>query len=64
MPVLRDYRHTISHPQGTGYDYPTAEVQMERMIASLDGDLQKIYSYIRGDRQALLKYLSRVPNVP
>lgn len=59
MPVIRDYRHTVRHPQGTGYDYPTAETQMEGMIASLDKDLQEIYGHIRGDRQRLLDYLKR-----
>lgn len=64
MPVIRDYRHTIKHPRGTGYNTDAAEVEMNKHIASLDEDLQKIYSYIRGDRKMLARYLKKEPEIP
>lgn len=59
LPVIRDYRHTIKHPQGTGYDHAAATAQMDALVASLDPDLQQIHSYIRGERQMLAQYLER-----
>jgi hypothetical protein len=64
MPVIRDYRHTIKHPKGTGYNTAVAENDMNKHIASLDEDLQKLYSYIRGDRKMLERYLKRDPEIP
>ncbi len=64
LPVIRDYRHTIKHPRGTGYNTFEAESEMNNHIASLDEDLQKIYSYIRGERKMLARYLKREPEIP
>lgn len=61
MPVLRDYRYTVSHPAGTGYDWTVATQQMDALVAALDDDLKEIHSYIRGDRQQLTRYLKRQP---
>ena len=59
MPVLRDYRHTIKHPRGTGYDHEAATIQMDSLVASLDEDLKEIHSLIRGEREHLTRYLKR-----
>lgn len=64
MPVIRDYRHTIRHPKGTGYNTNVAETEMSKHFGSLDDDLQKLYSYIRGDRQNLARYLKKEPELP
>jgi hypothetical protein len=57
LPVIRDYRHTITHPQGTGYNFDAATKGMDDLVASLDEDLRILYSYIRGDREQLLTCL-------
>lgn len=59
MPVIRDYGHTIKHPQGTGYNHAAATAQMDALVASLPPDLQRIHSFIRGERQMLTQYLGR-----
>ena len=64
LPVIRDYRHTIKHPQGTGYNFDAATKGMDDFVASLDEDLRTIYSYIRGDREQLLTALDAPPSTP
>ena len=58
MPVIRDYRHTIKHPYGMGYNVDAATKGMDDMIASLDDDLRAMYGHIRGDREQLLRFLA------
>jgi hypothetical protein len=55
-PVLRDYSHTIDHPEGTNYNKEQAEKEMAMMYQSLPEDLQKAFSYIKGDRRYLAYY--------
>lgn len=55
-PVIRDYNHTINHPQGTNYNTQQAEKEMWDLFKSLPEDLQEAFSYIKGDRQQLAKY--------
>jgi hypothetical protein len=58
MPVIRDYRHTIKHPYGMGYNVDAATKGMDDMIASLGDDLRAMYGHIRGDREQLLRFLA------
>jgi hypothetical protein len=55
-PVIRDYNHTIKHPMGTNYNKEKASQEMLELWNSLDSDLKEIISYIKGDRENLIKY--------
>jgi hypothetical protein len=55
-PVIRDYNHTVNHPQGTSYNTQQAEKEMWDLFQSLPNDLKEAFSYIKGDRQQLAKY--------
>lgn len=57
MPVIRDYRHTIQHPQGTGYNTEKALAEMNAVVNSLDAEILRIYSFMRNDREQLASYL-------
>jgi hypothetical protein len=57
-PVIRDYNHTITHPQGTAYNIETAMEEMNRLVDSLDPEIKTLYSLIRGDRELLVPYLA------
>jgi hypothetical protein len=58
LPVIRDYRHTIKHPYGMGYNVDAATKGMDDMISSLGDDLRAMYGHIRGDREQLLQFLA------
>lgn len=55
-PVLRDYSHTIDHPEGTNYNKEQAEKEMADMYHSLPDDLKTAFGYIKGDRRYLATY--------
>ena len=58
-PVLRDYAHTIDHPQGTNYNKGIAEAEMHNFYQSLPEDLQKPFGMIKGDRYQLVEYYKK-----
>lgn len=55
-PVLRNYNHTVDHPQGTNYNTQQAETEMWMLYQSLPSDLQEAFRLIKGDRRGLAKY--------
>lgn len=55
-PVIRDYNHTIQHPKGTNYNKEKASQEMIDLWNSLDIDLREVISYIKGDREQIVKY--------
>jgi len=55
-PVIRDYAHTILHPQGTNYNKRQAELEWRAIQKSLGKDLKKTIDYIRGNREKLADY--------
>jgi hypothetical protein len=55
-PVIRDYAHTIDHPQGTNYNTNQAEKEMWDFYENLPEDLKEAFGYIKGDRNKLSKY--------
>jgi hypothetical protein len=55
-PVIRDYNHTINHPMGTNYNKEKASEEMLSLWNSLDEDLKEVISYIKGNREKLIKY--------
>jgi len=56
LPVIRDYNHTISHPMGTDYNKEKASTEMLNLWNSLDPDLKEVVSYIKGNREKIVKY--------
>lgn len=56
-PVIRDYNHTIRHPQGTAYNIETAMEEMNRLVDSLDPEIKTLYALIRDNREQLVPYL-------
>ncbi len=55
-PVIRDYNHQIQHLQGTNYNKEIAGQEMANLWNSLTEDLKECISYIKGDREKLVKY--------
>jgi hypothetical protein len=55
-PVIRDYDHQIQHAKGTNYNKETAGQEMVNLWNSLPEDLKECISYIKGDREKLVKY--------
>jgi len=55
-PVIRDYNHTIDHPEGTNYNKDKAAQEMLDLWNSLDPDVKEIVSYIKNDREKIAKY--------
>ena len=55
-PVIRDYNHQIKHTKGTSYNKETANYEMENLFNNLPDDLKECISYIKGDREKLVKY--------
>jgi len=55
-PVIRDYNHTIDHPEGTNYNKDSATIEMNSLWNNLPEDLKECISYIKGDREKLVKY--------
>jgi hypothetical protein len=55
-PVIRDYNHQIQHAQGTNYNKETASQEMVNLWNNLPDDLKECISYIKGDREKIVKY--------
>lgn len=55
-PVIRDYNHTIDHPPGTNYNKDQAANEMNVLWQRLDNEIKETISYIKGDREKLVKY--------
>jgi hypothetical protein len=55
-PVIRDYNHKIIHPAGTNYNKESATAEMNLLWDNLPDDLKECISYIKGDREKLVKY--------
>lgn len=51
--VLRDYSHTIKHPEGTNYNKNQAEEEMRALFEALPVDLKAFFYYIKADRQQI-----------
>lgn len=59
-PVIRDYNHTVSHPQGKGYSDREAMAEMGEMIKKAPTELAKVVYDIKNDRKNLFsKYILR-----
>lgn len=56
-PVIRDYAHQIQHEKGTNYNKEVAAKEMENLCGDITDDLIECISYIKGDREKLIKYL-------
>lgn len=56
-PILRDYNHTVRHPQGTNYNKQQAEVEMVELYNRCPPELQRLILIIRGQKELLLEYL-------
>lgn len=52
IPVIRDYNHTIDHPQGTNYNKEQAANEMANLWMSLDDRLKVICSLIKGNKES------------
>jgi len=57
-PVIRDYNHIVDHPPGTNYNKDAASNEMNLLWQRLDIDIKEAISYIKGDREKLVKYFS------
>ena len=57
-PVIRDYNHTIDHPHGTNYNKDVASNELNCLWSRLDDDIKEAISYIKGDREKLIKFFS------
>jgi len=55
-PVIRDYDHQIQHAQGTNYNKEEAGQEMANLWSNLPDDLKECISYIKGDREKIVKY--------
>lgn len=54
--VLRDYAHTILHPEGTNYNKDQAEKEMIELFNSCPQDVKQAFSYIKSDISKLYNY--------
>lgn len=64
MPVIRDYRHTVNRSGLAGEGDASVPAAMDRLEPHLDHDLRKVLALMRGDRQGLVRYLSKDPAIP
>jgi hypothetical protein len=55
-PVIRDYNHQIEHAKGTNYSKESASQEMENLWNVLPNDLKECISYIKNDKEKLVKY--------
>ena len=51
--VARDYRFTLAHPRGTGYNQATAIRLAQAMLDSLPEDLREMQQLVRIDAERL-----------
>jgi len=59
-PVLRDYAHTIDHPQGTNYNKVSAELEMIHLFNHLPDNLRFLFYLIKQDREKLCQFYNTV----
>ena len=57
-PVIRDYNHIIDNTPGTNYNKENASNEMVILLERLDPDIKECISYIKGNREKLIKYFS------
>jgi hypothetical protein len=57
-PVIRDYNHQIQHVKGSNYSNDIAAKEMENLWKNLPQDLKECISYIKGDREQIVKYFT------
>lgn len=64
-PVIRDYNHTIDHKKGTDYNKSLADIEMQKLYQNVPLDIRECISYIKGNRQNILKYfnMSEIKNM-
>jgi hypothetical protein len=55
-PVIRDYNHQIEHAKGTNYNQDSAAHEMTNLCNSLPDDLTECISYIKSDKEKIVKY--------
>jgi hypothetical protein len=55
-PVIRDYNHQIEHDKGTNYNQDSAAQEMSNLWNSLPDDLTECISYIKSDKEKIVKY--------
>ena len=55
-PVIRDYNHKIEHAKGTNYSQDSASREMANLWNSLSDDLKECISYIKSDKEKIVKY--------
>jgi hypothetical protein len=55
-PVIRDYNHQIEHAKGTNYSQDSAAQEMANLWNSLSDDLKECISYIKTDKEKIVKY--------
>ena len=53
---MRDYGHQIQHAKGTNYNKDSAAEEMANLWSNLPEDLKECITYIKGDREKLVKY--------
>jgi hypothetical protein len=56
-PIIRNYNHTVSHPQGTKYNSGLAEQEMIELFHRCDPAMQRVILAIRNNKEALVEYL-------
>ena len=54
-PVIRDYFHTIDHPQGTNYNKEQAEIEMQNLFNSMTDDVKLLMYWIKNDRSQIAR---------
>lgn len=55
-PVIRDYAHTVDHPQGTNYNSNLAMTEMADLKEKLPQDIKEVVDDIHGDIENISKY--------
>lgn len=56
-PVIRNYKYTVAHPQGTGYNSQQAELEMIELYNKCSPELQQAIGILRNHREHLWNYL-------
>lgn len=56
-PILRNYNHTVDHPQGTKYNSGKAEQEMIELFQRCDPEMQQVILAIRNHKETLVEYL-------
>ncbi len=64
MPVIRDYSHTVGRSGRAAEENGPVLPVMDQLEPYLDQDLRKVFAVMRGDRQELVRYLTKDPGIP